>query len=385
MSLKKIICILSTILCVLAIACQADEDATTAVETGLNETTDPAILNSTGTTQSFGNAVSLEDDFMTDDERSSAGKGVTTLVEKLPDAENAFFTSSGRLFITGGNAVYEITGENSSVRIFYDGTGIFGGMAQSGKWLYVVYAATKESMSAVDLNAFIATGDFSSLTDIFLKKTVIRADLSLEADDMVFEEVCVLEDVFLPNGMAADSGGNIYITDGPFLPKGQIIRLTVTDQVKPVVKQETWLTYKDGAYSPNGIVIRDNVVYFTDFVMASAKSAQVKKVSILNGRPGTVETIYSTAGLFDDLDAGIYRNAPVLAVANYAGNSIILVSPAGGTGIKIYSSMLASPSSVHFGTGVLFDTNELIITEKGLLYDYYSTLGNRVDLMTLPE
>ncbi|HPS57514.1 MAG TPA: hypothetical protein PK514_05355 [Spirochaetota bacterium] len=385
MVLKKIISIISIILSILTIACQADDAATTGVESDLHETTDPAISNSTGTTQSFENAVSLDDDFMTDDERSSAGKGATTLVKKLPDAENAFFTRSGRLFITGGNAVYEITGEDSSVRIFYDSTGIFGGMAQSGKWLYVVYATMKDSMSAVDLNSFIATGDFSSLTDIFLKKTVIRADLSLAAEDMVFEEVCVLGDVFLPNGMAADSDGNIYITDGPFLPKGQIIRLVITDPVKPVVKQEPWLTYKDGAYSPNGIVIRDNVVYFTDFVMASAKSAQVKKVPIVNGRPGTVETIYSAAGLFDDLDAGIYRNTPVLVVADYAGNSIILVSPSGGTGMKIYSSMLSSPSSVHFGTGVLFDTNELIITEKGLLYDYYSTLGNRVDLMTLPE
>jgi hypothetical protein len=262
---------------------------------------------------------------------------------------------------------------------------MFGGMAESGKWLYVIYGTLKDTMSAVDLNSLITTGNFSGLTDSFLKKTVIRADLTLAAEDMVFEEVCVLEGIFLPNGMAADSDGNLYITDETFLPKGQIIKLVISDKEKPVIKQETWLTYRDGAFSPNGIVIRDDVVYFTDFVIASTRSARVKKVPIINGKPGTVETVYSAAGLFDDLDAGLYRGVPVLAVTDYLGNSIIFVSPAGGQGFRISSSMLASPSSVHFGTGGLFNTNELIITEKGLMFEYYSTLGNRVDLMTLSE
>lgn len=385
MSYKKTVCVLGMLICVLTVSCQMDDAATVAGDSGSYEYFESTDSISSGSAQSFDNAVSLTEGFMTDDEISAAGKGAASLVKKVPDAENAFFSQNGRLFVTGGNAIYEVTGDDSSVRIFYDSTGIFGGMAQSGKWLYVVYASMKETMSAIDLCSLITTGDVSALTDCLLKKTVIRADLTLAAGDMVFEEVCVLEGTFLPNGMAADSQGNIYITDGPFLPRGQIIRLVISNSDTPVVKQEAWLTYRDGAYSPNGIVIRDNVLYFTDFVMASAKSAQVKKVSIINGRPGTVETVYSAAGLFDDLDAGIYRDSPVLAVADYLGNSIILVSPAGGTGIKIRSSMFSCPSSVHFGAGGLFDANELIITEKGLLYDYYSPIGNRIDLLTLPE
>jgi len=306
----------------------------------------------------------------------------------MPDAENAFFTDTGRLFITDGTSICEITSRGTVNRLFTDNRGIFGGIAQSGKWLYVLHAALKNPLPAMDLNSLFKSGTLVkiliSLTDFLMDKELLRADITVPGNP-VFTSIYKFKDVLLPNGMAADADGNLYVADQTFLPQGGIVRLTVTGGAQPVVTQETWISYKNGCLSPNGIVIRDNTLYFTDFSIWSSKPAKVKKAAIINGRPGTVETLYSAASFFDDLDVAMHRNKPYIAVADYLMNSIILINVNDGTKTRLGSGKVANPSSVHFCVPPQFKANELIITEKGILYEMYSSYGNKMSCMTISE
>lgn len=328
---------------------------------------------------------------MTSDEISASKENIRIIAENIPDPENAFFTDTGRLFFTGGPALYELTAENGAVRLLNDNYGLYAGIAQHGKWLYVIHAGINTAMTAVDFSEIISRSGIHSLVqninNNIIEKGVYRADLTATAENMVFKKIFTLKNMFLCNGMAADSDGNLYITDNTMLPAGQIVKLTVRNEESavPDVTQEIWLSSKTGSYSPNGIVIIKNSLYFTDFLVTSSKQARVKKVPIVNGKAGTPEIIYSTAGLFDDLDIGIYRNSAVIAVADYPGNSIILINEKDRSVVKLASGRLSSPSSVHFGRGPLFKPGELVVTEKGLLYDYYSAIGNRLSCLTLPE
>ncbi|HOO71983.1 MAG TPA: hypothetical protein PK926_09495 [Spirochaetota bacterium] len=329
---------------------------------------------------------------LSEDEVSSVKDSIWTVVDNIPDAENAFFTDTGRLFVTGGNSLFEIIDGYSAVRVLHDAYGIFGGIAQSGKWLYVIYHRVNLSLGSIDLCSAIKSGNYSvlfgTLSDGLMKKSLYRADLSAASDpeDLVFEEVHEFENMFLPNGLAADSEGSLYVTDYTILPCGQIVKLVISDDETPVITQETWLSYKTGACAPNGIVIRDDVVYYTDFLVTGYKQARVKKVAIENGAAaGKPEIIYSAFGMFDDLDVSTYRGDPVVAIANYMGNSIILFNETTEEASKLGYGKFICPSSVHFGSGDLFDSNELIVTEKGIMYETYSSIGNKVKCMSIPE
>lgn len=311
---------------------------------------------------------------------------LSTLVSRLPDGENAFFTETGRLFVTDGFSLSEITDRSTVRRLITDTSGMFGGIAKAGAWLYVLHMTLQKPLPAIDLNTLFASGDIltilQALSGALMKKELLRADLSAPGTP-VFYPVHTLHDVVLPNGMAADADGNLYVADQTFLPGGKIIKLTVSAGNTPLVTQETWLSGTNGCSSPNGMVIRGNTLYFTDFVITSTKPAKVKKVDIINGRPGTVTTLYSAFSFFDDLDVAVYHGEPVAAVCDYLLNSIVLINLNSGVKTRLGSGSIANPSSVHFGAGPQFKTNELVITEKGILYEMYSTYGNKLSCMTL--
>lgn len=243
-------------------------------------------------------------------------------------------------------------------------------------------------MSSIDLNALFKSGDLLTIMKGLLgsiaNMDLLRADLTASGA-LAFASVHTFEDMLMPNGMAVDADGNLYVTDETFLPSGKIVKLTITGGDDAVVKQETWLSAKEGAVSPNGIVIRGNYLYFTDFVVTSSKPGQVKKVEIVNGRPGAVTVLHSTFTLYDDMDVGTYQNGPIVAVADYFGFSVLLINENDGTKTTLGSGKFACPSSVHFGVAPQFSSNELVITEKGLLYENYSSFGNTLSCMKLAE
>ena len=311
--------------------------------------------------------------------------GLFMVADKIPDAENVFFTSSGRLFITGGEHIYELT-VNGAVPIPSAGTGEFLGMAQIGSYLYVVHCPRSlKAIPPINLSEILSQGLvgalLSHLTDAYMNKLVLRAKLDTsDPAHLVFRQVHELKDMVLPNGMAADSSGRLYIADETILPCGKIVRLTIgnPDSDNPAVAQETWLNKYDGVYSPNGMTIKNDVLFFTDFELFSSKQAKVKKVQISGNGHGAEIPIYSATGLFDDLDTGRYKNTDGVAVANFLTGAILFIGENGGLVDKIPAGTFECPSSAHFGRGMGYDDKDLIVTEKGILFEGQSSFGNKV-------
>jgi hypothetical protein len=308
---------------------------------------------------------------------------------KMGNAENILFTDTGRIFMTGAN-VAEITKDGAVMLMPSEYSSMYAGLAQVGPWLYVICGKNYETMPPLDLAELLQAKNILDklvfLTDAMMDKVLLRADLRAGGPDkLVFEEIHHFDGMMLPNGMAADSQGNLYVADETFLPQGKIVKVTVSSDAIPVTTQETWASAGDGVNSPNGMCIRDDVLYFTDFNINSSKPAQVKKVAInSDGSAGTVETVYSAMGLFDDLDAVIYNGRPTLAVASFFAGSVLIIDEENGTVAKAGGGKLQSPSSAHFGNGGWIAEDELIVTEVGMLYEPYSNFGNQVNVITVP-
>ncbi|HRZ26761.1 MAG TPA: hypothetical protein P5295_08135 [Spirochaetota bacterium] len=307
---------------------------------------------------------------------------------RMGDAENLLFTDTGRIFVTGAN-VAEITPDGAAM-LMPDNYGIFGGMAQVGSWLYVICNRYRTSMDSIDLNEMLKAENLGTLlgllTDAFMDKVILRADLNAGGPEkLVFTEIHRLTGMMLANGMTADSKGNLYVADMTFLPAGKIVKVSVSETAIQVATQETWLSSGEGVHSPNGMCIRDDILYFTDYNMLSSKQASVKKVTIIGDSPGAVETLHSAAGLYDDLDVVVYRGRPTVAVAGYFVGNILVIDEETGNVTRVGSSTLQCPSSVHFGDGGWVGTDEFIVTEVGMLYEPYSSYGNRVSILDIPE
>lgn len=337
-----------------------------------------------------GNALSASD--RTGQVGDTADSGTDTGPEfpmKMGNAENVLFTDTGRIFVTGAN-VAEITQDGAVMLMPADYSSMYAGLAQVGPWLYVICGKNYEAVPPLDLADLLQAKNILEklviLTDISMEKVILRADLRAGGPDkLVFSVVHHFEGLLLPNGMAADSKGNLYVADETFLPQGKIVKVTVSEDAIPVTTQETWLSAQDGINSPNGMCIRNDVLYCTDFNINSGKPAQVKKAAInSDGTAGVVETVYSATGLFDDLDAVIYNGRPTLAVASFFAGSVLVIDEETGVVAKAGGGKLQSPSSVHFGNGGWMAEDELIVTEVGMLYEPYSNFGNQVNVISVP-
>ncbi len=303
-----------------------------------------------------------------------------TLADNIPDAENLLFTSDGRLFITASEHVYEYTNARGAELVLHTVNSEFLGMAQVGNYLYVIRSTYRikpaQTFNLANLlQQGLAQYLFNTFSDLIMNKELLRADLTQTS--LTFLPVYTLKNMFLPNGMASDNAGNLYIADETFISIGQIVKITISGNN---FSQETWLSTSNGVCSPNGMSIRDNTLYFTDFKMSTLK-AMVKKVDIINGRPGTVSTLYSQTGLFDDLEAGNYKGVDGIVVANFAKGSLLLLDKNGKLVSEILKGELDFPSSVAIGKGGMFTSNDLIITEKGILMEKESNIGNKVSLL----
>ncbi len=296
-----------------------------------------------------------------------------TVADDVADAENILFTGNGRLFFTGADYLYEYNfATGKAVPVDGAGKGNFLGIAQSGNMLYVVKTSFKFDPQPIDFQDMLTKGLFgymsSLISDLILDKKIIKADLNQPL--LNFESHHVLYDMFLPNGMTADTNGNLYLADTNFMGIGKIVRISSTNGL---VSQSTWL--KTGVTCPNGMSVKNGKIYFTDFDIRYLK-ASVKRVDIKYGAASNLQTIYSKTGFFDDLDAGKFYGKEGCVVADHLDGTIIFLNDSGKVEYKLDKGSFSFPSSVRLGKGVF--ENTLLITEKGILYDLYSNIGNKV-------
>lgn len=270
----------------------------------------------------------------------SSACGTKTRLLEIPNAENTLFTAQGRLFVSGGSNVYEVSKDAAGFHAapLYDGSCNFTGLAQRGD---VLYAA------CFDLHLYAA-----NLSDAVPKLQAIYSLAGMAA----------------PNGMTSGPDGELYIADGPIstshLPSPKIVRLQfdAADPMK-VTQQLIWLSKDVGL--PNGLSRRDRTLYFTDSSILPPSLGEIRSVEIQpDGSAGTPQVLTTIlASLPDDVSVA----GDDLLLALYSEGAIALVGADGKIVSRTAPLSFQLPSSVKLGRPPLFEPTDLVVTEKGVV------------------
>lgn len=272
-------------------------------------------------------------------------------IASIPDAENLLI-SGGRIFVTGGLNVYELAIESQS---------------------YIAHPTSVEECNFTGL----------AITDGYLYAACGDGGLyagTLASSPMRMERIHELTGMGLPNGMTDGPDGCLYITDGPLsttsLPTPQIVRACPDPASPTTITHTVWV---DGSQvtAPNGITRIGNNFYITDVVLLGLES-QVVRISFEDdGSAGPLDTVYSALTVLDDLSA--HGNS--LLVTDYLGGSLFQIDLQGNVLQESEAGEFSSPSSVLAVGPPLFFDGDVLLTEKGLIGDTSTTLGNRLTLI----
>lgn len=267
----------------------------------------------------------------------------------IPDAENLVFSDDGRLFVSGGLQVYEVSREAGgfSAQAIADGDCNFTGLAIQDDTLYA--ACGSGALYAGQLTAAPLLSPIYSLVDMCL-----------------------------PNGIAIGPDRQLYVVDATLNansqaclpPNPRIDRLTINpDNPLEILSQELWLQgsaagglafgLDNQLRFPNGLRSEGPVFFGTD-------GGSVYSVAQLpGGAAGEVIPLYFTPTELDDL--GLLGDG--VLVTDFFQGRILLLSK---TGVELQSTdagRFFSPSSVRLGQPPMFLPTDILVTEKGILGD----------------
>ncbi|TJY56644.1 hypothetical protein E4T66_18960 [Sinimarinibacterium sp. CAU 1509] len=269
-----------------------------------------------------------------------------SVVEQLtiPDAENILFSDDGRLFVSGGLNVYEITRDDGGLvaNALYQGSCNFTGLAIIGDVLYAncfdgrLYAARLTAAPALQ---------------------PIHA-LGLAA----------------PNGLVAGPDHDLYLVNGPLattaLPDPKIVRLTL-DPADPFTVQEQTDWFSAGLLGPNGLQRSGRTLYVSNTGLGGL--GEIRTVTInADNTAGASTQLASFLSVPDDFS--LIDN--YILSSWYLSGQIALIDPQGSVIANTDIGSFSFPSQVRVGRPPLFPPEDLLITEKGLIGDTGSSIGN---------
>ena len=277
------------------------------------------------------------------------GCGEAIQLIAIPDAENILFAPDGRLFVTGGQNIYEITqnpdGSFNATPLADESPCGFTGMAIRNGILYANGCGTRLFAGALTVQPVL---------------TAIHT----------YDTPCI------PNGMALGPDGKIYSVDEPLLPQclppdPKIVRLSI-DPADPmqIVHEEVWvqgspngllfLGLDDVLRFPNGIVRDGNTFYATD-------GGSVFSVELLpDGSAGPVTPLFFEPTAHDDLALG---GVDGLLVSDFFFGRILLLSRAGELLQETNQGTFTAVSSVRLGQPPMFKPTDILVTDKGVIGD----------------
>jgi hypothetical protein len=278
------------------------------------------------------------------------GCGEAVQLLAIPDAENLLFAPDGRLFVTGGQNIYEITknpdGSFAATPLAEESPCGFTGMAIRDGILYANGCGTR--LFAGRLTA----------------QPVLRAIYTYDTPSCI------------PNGLALGPDGKLYSVDEPLLPQclppaPKIVRLTLdpTDPMQ-VANEEPWVEGSPAGLLflgldttlrfPNGIVRDGNIFYATD-------GGSVFSVELLpDGSAGPVTPLFFEPTAHDDLGLG---GVDGLLVSDFFQGRILLLSRAGELLQETAPFTFTAVSSVRLGQPPMFQPTDILVTDKGVIGD----------------
>lgn len=277
----------------------------------------------------------------------------------IPDAENILFTPEGRLFVSGGLNVYEITklpdGQFIATPIADSECG-FTGLVQKDDILYAVCGDSR----------FFA----GEITDTPVLSQIYTFE----------ENMCI------PNGASLGPDGKIYVVDEPLnvcIPDPRIVRLTLdpNDPFK-VIEQETWvqggplglqfLNLDNSLRFPNGLARIGNTFYSTD-------GGVVFSVDLLpDGSASTPVSLFFAPSAHDDLSVADDERS--LLVTDFFQGKILQLDLQGNLLQETALLTFAFPSAVQQARPPMFESGDILVTEKGILQDTVTPVGNQLTL-----
>lgn len=278
----------------------------------------------------------------------------------IPDAENILFTPDGRLLVSGGRGVYEVTGSlkaGFTATLVTDKTCNFTGLAFHAGYVYA------------------ACGDG-------------RLFAGALATPLQLKPIFTMTGMCIPNGTAFGADGNLYVVDEPLNvgsgcipPDPKIIRLII-DPADPmhILKQETWLAgsllgllsvnLDRNMRFPNGLQVDGRRFYASD-------GGSIFSVDLLDdGSAGPVTPIYFAATIHDDL--GLVNGG--ILITDFALGRISLISRDGKLLQQTDPLTFSFPSSVRLAQPPMFQPGDILVAEKGILLEMDSPIGNQLTL-----
>ena len=275
----------------------------------------------------------------------SSSCGERLVLMDLPGAENQIFTSDGRLFVSGGSAVYEIKrdadGTYQKTPITDEVTG-FTGLAIRNNILYAASGSGR-----------LFAGEISA-------KPLLKPIFN-------FSGMCI------PNGMSLGPDGKLYVVDEPLnfcVPDPKIVRLTLdaSDPMK-VTSQETWVSgtalgtlfvgVGNTQRLPNGLTRIGNRFFGTD-------GGSIYSVDLqYDGSAGTVTPLFFEPTAHDEISIA----GDALLTTDFFAGRLLLLSQDGRLLQETDRLLFFSPSSAKLGRPPLFEEGDIVVTETGVLGD----------------
>lgn len=312
-----------------------------------------------------------------------------TSITHVGDAENILFTSEGRLIVSGGDNIYEVTKPNGSYQkraLYLDDYGNeiecnFTGIAQKDNWLISSCVETKWI--------------------IFTNNHLVAANL--DSEQLQFQRISPsandpYDRLFLPNGLAISPTGDLLVADYNLFSASGVAKVELdysTDLPRIRSIEEDFVGINHGLSTPNGIRVADNYLFVSDGNAVKRyqfdEDGNVPTHIEVNGLTEANETLVWKGGLATIVD-DIMPYCGGVALTSYLGGKIIFVErqtdAQGRDTFQEHSDTGAlafnSPSSLAIGQPPLFSGYEVLVTEKGLLQETGSNFGNRLSAMAMP-
>lgn len=279
------------------------------------------------------------------------GCGRLETLLRIPDAENLLFSDDGRLFVSGGENVYEVArAESGLIATPLSASGCnFTGLAIRAETLYA--ACFDGQLYAAPLTA---VAQLAAITPL---------------------------GIAAPNGMAVGPDDALYIINGPVattaLPDPKILRVALAPG-SPLQATDVSVWLEGGMLAPNGLQADGDQFYFSESGLPDI--ARVRRLTWTAEGPGPIETVASFIGVPDDFSLLPSADGPYLLVPDFGLGGLRLFAPNGDTQAALPPLTLRFPSQARRGQPPLFSSDEILITEKGVLGDTVSPIGNRLSV-----